>query len=256
MKMRRAAAGLGCFVLVVLAACGGGAPSIAPPTVTPTAKPDATGPEKSDPPSKPAGDPGKSSAQHKREFMTGCASKATNSPDYCECAWDEFRKIFTDDEMNQTMAELPKEKLERVKTQVASACSSKIPEELVKSGFDKGCIGDRQEMKPYCDCTWAEFRKRFSAAELSDEETVKGDRFLASRAPVVKACASKMNENVAKEMFNKGCSKDPKLEKFCACAWKELRKAAGSAAEVQAGLMEDAKMRSVLDKGCSKLRPK
>ena len=78
----------------------------------------------------------------------------------------------------------------------------------------------------------------------------------AALGPVVKACASKMNENVAKEMFNKGCAKDPKLEKFCACAWKELRKAAGSAAEIQAGLLDDAKMRSALDKGCSKLRPK
>lgn len=255
MKMRRAAAGLGCFVFVLIAACGG-APAVTPPSVTPAAKPDVAGADKSDPPSKPAADPPKSSAQHKREFMTGCASKAINSPDYCECAWEEFRKIFTDDEMNATMAELPKEKLERVKTQVAGACSSKIPEELVKTGFDKGCIGDRQEMKPYCDCTWAEFRKRFSAAELSDEETVKGDRFIASRGPVVKACAAKMNENVAKDIFTKGCAKDPKADKFCACAWKELRKAAGSAAEVQAGLIDDVKMRTILEKGCAKVRPK
>ncbi len=238
---------------MVIAACGG-TPSVTPPSVTPPStpppKPETAGPEKTDPPPKAGG---MSLADHKRKFMADCANKAINSPDYCECAFEEVRKLFTEDELNAK--DPPKEKVERLSSQIKAACASKIPEELVKGGYDKGCIGDRPDMKPYCDCTWAEFRKRFSSAELGDEETVKGDRFLASRAPVVKACAAKMNANSAKELFNKGCAKDPKAEKFCACAWKELLKTA-SAAEIQAGLVDEVKMRTTVEKGCAKLRPK
>ncbi|MBS2013159.1 MAG: hypothetical protein JST00_09745 [Deltaproteobacteria bacterium] len=249
---RRSVVGLASFGIVLVSACGGGAPVAPPPaTPAPAAEPAASAKPEADP--KPAPD-AKTLAKHKREFMTGCATKAINSPDYCECAWDEFRKVFTDDEMSSTAA-LPKEKLEKVKASVETTCASKIPEELVKKGFDQGCMGDRKELQPYCDCTWSEFRKRFSAAELRDEDTVKGDRFLASRAPVIKACATKLTEAVAKDSFTKECAKDPKNDKFCACAWKELRKV-GSAAEVYAGLIDEGKARAALEKTCVKLRGK
>lgn len=254
MRIRRGVVGLGSFLLVVLAACGGGAPAVTPPAA-PSAQPEPTAAAK---PDKPGGDAPaadvKSSADHKRQFMTGCATKAANSPDYCECAWGEFKKIFTDEEMGQT-GDLPKAKLEKVKESVEGACASKIPEELVKQGYDKACVGEHKEMQPYCDCTWTEFRKRFSAAELRDEETVKGDRFLASRGPVIKACASKMSDAAAKGLFMQGCNKDPKFEKFCTCAWKEVRKIA-TPAEIAADQVAEAKMRGVVDKGCAKLRPK
>lgn len=253
MRIHRTVVGLGSFLLVVVAACGGGAPAVAPP-VTPVAQPDPSAPSKTEKPADPPAVDPKSSAEHKRQFMTGCANKAANSPDYCECAWGEFKKIFTDEEMGQT-GDLPKAKLEKVKESVEAACASKIPEELVKQGYDKACVGDQKDMQPYCDCTWAEFRKRFSAAELRDEETVKGDRFAATRGPVIKACASKMSENAAKSLFMKGCNKDPKLEKFCTCAWKEVRKIA-TPAEIAADQVAEAKMRGVVDKGCAKLRPK
>ena len=92
-------------------------------------------------------------------------------------------------------------------------------------------------MKAYCDCTWTEFRKRFSAAELGDEGTVASERFVAARAPVVKACSNKMPESVSKDAFMKGCAKDQAADKFCGCAWKELRKQA-SPAEIESGTFD------------------
>ena len=148
--------------------------------------------------------------------MGGCAKKAVNSPDYCECAWGEFRKAFTDEEMSA--GDMPAAKLDKVKGQVVGACASKIPEETVKDGFQKGCIGKNPEMKTYCDCTWTEFRKRFSAAELGDEGTVASDRFVAARVPVVKVCGNKMPESVSKDAFMKGCAKDPKPRTSSAAA--------------------------------------
>ena len=194
----------------------------------------------------------RTAADHHREFMGGCAKKAINSPDYCECAWGEFRKMFTDEQM--TAGDLPAAKLEKVKSQVVGACSNKINEETVKDGFAKGCIGKTPEMKAYCDCTWTEFRKKFSPAELGDDDTVASDRFLSARGAVVKTCGSKMPESVSKEAFMKGCAKEAAADKFCGCAWKELRKQA-SPAEIEAGTFDQKTVFAQVEKSCGKLRP-
>jgi hypothetical protein len=244
--LRRVAVSASVIAAVWLVACGGSSNAPAHPETAGTAPP------KSDESAAPSPPPGKTAADHHREFMGGCAKKAVNSPDYCECAWGEFRKVFSDEEMSA--GDMPPAKLEKVKTQVQGACSSKIPEEAVKSGFQTGCIGKVPEMKNYCECTWTEFRKRFSAAELGDEATVQSERFLAARVPVVKACGSKMPESVSKEAFLKGCAKDPSADKFCGCAWKELRKQA-SPAEIESGTFDQKTIFAQVEKSCGKLRP-
>ena len=249
MKLRRTVVVLVVGSAVALAACGGAPPppppTPAPPPVEAPAKPVESAPA-------PRAAPVRTAADHHREFMAGCAKKAVNSPDYCECAWGEFRKAFTDDEMAN--GDLPPPKLEKVKGQVLGACASKIPEENVRSDFARACIGPKPELKPYCDCTWAEFRKRFSAAELNDEATVSSERFLSARLPVVKACGNKMPEAVSKEAFMKGCMKDPSVDKFCGCAWKELRKQA-SPAEIESGTFDQKTIFAQVDRTCGKLRP-
>lgn len=248
MMLRRAA--VSCVIAAVWLVGCGGSPS-APPAAHPDPVANAT-PSKPDGGAAPAAELTKTAADHHREFMGGCAKTATNSPDYCECAWGEFRKVFTDEEMSA--GEMPPAKLERVKSQVVGACSSKIPEETVKSGFTSGCVGKNADMKGYCECTWTEFRKRFSSAELGDEATVQSERFVAARAPVVKACGSKMPEAVSKDAFMKGCAKDPSADKFCGCAWKELRKVA-SPAEIEAGTFDQKTLFAQVEKSCAKLRP-
>lgn len=245
MMLRRAAVTSCVIAAVWLVACGGS------PSAAPAAHPE---PAATAAPKKPdeATPPPATAADHHREFMGGCAKKAANSPDYCECAWGEFRKVFTDEEMNAS--DMPPAKLEKVKSQVIGACSSKIPEETVKTGFTSGCVGKNPEMKNYCECTWTEFRKRFSAGELGDEGTVQSERFLAARAPVVKACGSKMPEGVSKDAFLKGCAKDPSADKFCGCAWKELRKVA-SPAEIESGTFDQKTLFAQVEKSCGKLRP-
>ena len=253
--LRRAAAVLIAITTAAmgLSACGSPHPPQArlAPAIAATALPATTDHDGGAPP-KLAAHTEKTAADHHREFMTGCARKATNSPDYCECAWGELRKAFSDDEMSA--GDLPSARLDKVKGQVLGACASKIPEENVRSDFAKACIGSKEELKPYCDCTWTEFRKRFSTAELSDEATVMGERFLTARGPVVKACGAKMPESVSKEAFMKGCMKDPSVDKFCGCAWKELRKQA-SPGEIEAATFDQKAIFSQVDKTCGKLRP-
>lgn len=234
---------------ITLAACGGPPPP-PPATAPPPPAPAATKPDEAPPP-KPTATV-KTAADHHREFMAGCAKKAINSPDYCECAWGEFRKTFTDEEMSS--GDMPPAKLEKVKGQVLGACASKIPEENVRADFARACVGTKPDLKPYCDCTWTEFRKRFSSAELNDEATVSSERFLGSRVPVVKACGNKMPDAISKEAFMKGCMKDPSVDKFCGCAWKELRKQA-SPAEIESGTFDQKTIFAQVDKTCGKLRP-
>ena len=250
MKLCRTAVVLFLGSAVVLLACGGSAAPAAPAAPPPAAvadQLDAAAPLPATPPAS-----AKTAADHHRDFMAGCAKKAINSPDYCECAWGEFRKAFTDEEM--AIGDLPPPKLEKVKGQVLGACAAKIPEENIRADFAKACMGPKPELKPYCDCTWLEFRKRFSAAELNDEVTVSSERFLSSRTPVVKTCGNKMPEGVSKEAFMKGCMKDASVDKFCGCAWKELRKQA-SPAEIESGTFDQKTIFAQVDKTCGKLRP-
>lgn len=234
------------------AACGGTSSPAAPARprapVAPVAPPSTPAEDEPPPPKRPA----KTAADHHRELVEGCTQKSVNSPEYCECVWAEFRTVFSDDEMNA--GNLAAEKLDTVKAAVSRACSSKIPESAVKDAFATTCIGKIPEAKSYCECTWTEYRKRFSAAELSDEATAKGDRFVAARGQVAKACASKMPESVSKEAFMSGCAKDAAAKDFCDCVWKELRKQA-SAADIQAGTFDQKTIFAKVEKVCGKLRP-
>lgn len=126
--------------------------------------------------------PKKTAAEHHRDFMGGCTRRSGTSADYCECAWGEFRKELTDEDMDGT--ELDRTKVDHVKAQVLTACASFVSEDMVRADFAKACRGGKGELEPYCDCTWTELRKKFSPAELNDETTVESDRFKTTRAAV------------------------------------------------------------------------
>jgi len=190
--------------------------------------------------------------ENRRAFMDGCEKGGPETKPFCECAWAEMRSAIGDAKMG---GQGPDEKdIVDTHPRVMSACKDKMPEPAVKQGFLTGCVAERAEMTPYCECSWAEFRKRFSAADLGDGEVVKTEKFAQARADVTKACGSKISEKVVKEGFLKACARDPKLDKFCGCAWDELRKLAGPA-EIEAGLVDRDKVTTTLDKACGKHRP-
>ena len=195
--------------------------------------------------------PKKTAAEHHRDFMGGCTRRSGTSADYCECAWGEFRKELTDEDMDGT--ELDRTKVDHVKAQVLTACASFVSEDMVRADFAKACRGGKGELEPYCDCTWTELRKKFSPAELNDETTVESDRFKTTRAAVTKTCGNKMPETFSREAFLKTCAKDPADEKYCACAWKELRKQA-TPGEIEAGTFDQKTLFAQFEKTCAKLR--
>lgn len=234
---------VGSATVLFLVACGGAAPPAedSSKAKTPSAAPTA---EKS-----PAAGEKVSPEELHRRFIDGCAKTAPNANDFCECAWGQSKGSVSEDN------EMTPEKMQELRSKVAAACASKLPEDTLKNGYVQGCAGEVTDAVPYCECTWTQFRKRFSAQELTDDQVVKTERFASSREPVVKACSSKMPEKTAKESFMKGCAKDSTAANaFCACAWKEMRKQAGPA-EVIAGLFDEKKTMGQVDAACGKLRP-
>lgn len=189
-------------------------------------------------------------AEH-RAFDASCLKQTKGAQEYCDCAWSQVKAVLGDDLAGRDDAEKPA----RVRAEVARSCASKVSEGMVKDGYIAGCVGDRAETEGYCACTWTEFRKQFSPGEMTDEQTMKGEKFASARRSAVKACGAKMPESVANEAFMKGCAKDPSATEFCTCAWKQLRKL-GSPAEIEAGMIDEGKMRSSMEASCAKLRPK
>jgi hypothetical protein len=190
--------------------------------------------------------------ENHRAFMQSCEKGGEGVAPFCECAWSEMRASLGDAKMG---TDGPNEKdLVDSHPRVMAACKSKMPESAVKQGFMVGCIGDRQEMTAYCDCSWAEFRKQFSAGDLGDGTIVQSERFAKARVDVTKTCGPKISEKVVKEGFLKACTRDPQTEKFCGCAWEELKKMA-TPAEIEGGLFDRDKVTSTLDKACAKHRP-
>ncbi len=230
---------------LVAAACG------APPPPPATPEKAATEPAPEAPANKPQG---KSLVEHRRDFMDRCNSKVPGAPDYCECGWEQMTKTFTEDEMNASGGEMSA-KLEKLKDRVEATCKSKLPEDFIKRAFVKGCDGEMPNLTPYCECTWTELRRKLSTVDMSDEAVIKSARFTSAKKDAVKVCGPKMPEDVAKQAFITGCAQDPKLEGFCGCAWKEIRKQK-SAADVEAGFVDMEAMKPKVDKACGKMRPK
>jgi len=259
MILRRFAVLVAFSSLAIASACGPG-----PTPETPSGGPDGgSGPGSSSGSTGDAGaptgtGPAKQSdaekiAESKKAFMAGCAKGGEGTGDFCECAWGELRAAVGD---ARIAAEGPTEQdLVQTHPRIMSACKAKMPESAVKQGFLAGCVGERKaEMTAYCDCSWAEFRKVFSAGDLGDESIIRSEKFTQARIAVTKTCGPKISEKVVKEGFMSACARDPKMEKFCGCAWDELKKIA-TPAEIEAGVIDKDKVTSTIEKGCSKFKP-
>jgi hypothetical protein len=195
---------------------------------------------------------GKTLAEHKKDFMSGCSSKVPNATEYCECSWEQMTKLFTAEDMSTAPADDPR--LTKLKAMTEASCTRKLPEDLLHTEFMRGCSGDEPKLAGYCECTWAELKKSVGSGDLADPEARKSDRFGAAKKTAIKACGPKLPEEIPRQNFMKGCVTADAYKPFCGCVWKTMR-AEMSAAEIEAGLFDVEGARDKLTKACGKLKP-
>ncbi len=179
---------------------------------------------------------GKAWADSQREpFMTGCTAKV-NAADYCACAFEQFREVFKDGEGQGGGTDDPR--FPKLQEQTKAACSSKLPEDVVKAGFLTGCTEDDKRKAKYCECAWPALRKKLALSDFTT--SFEGARFDEAKKSMAVACKGKYPSELAKADFLKGCTKDDGARsKMCECAWKKLH-AKYSTEEIVAGVVDPA----------------
>jgi hypothetical protein len=226
-----------CFglLLVGLAACGGArssAPADAPrqgpgsaaSAPAPTAASSAAPVQRDQP-----------TIESQREpFMERCVSKA-RAPDYCECAFGQFRDVFKDADLSAELEESDP-RLQALQEKTITACGPKLGEEQVKANFLQACGGGDPKKQSYCTCAWPALRKELSVVDfLGDGNT---PRFTAAKKSMVVACKGKLPMGVTKKEFMAGCAENrPDREATCTCLWKKL-KAKYSSEEIAADVAD------------------
>jgi hypothetical protein len=166
--------------------------------------------------------------------METCVSKA-HSPDYCECAFGQFRELFKDADLSAKLEESDP-RLQTLRDRTIAACGSQVSEDQVKANFTEGCAGDTPKKQSYCACAWRAMRKELSVVDFLGNG--KSPRFLAAKKSMVVACKGKLPMEVTHQEFMTGCTeRQPDREASCACLWKKIKAKYGSE-EIEAGVAD------------------
>jgi hypothetical protein len=228
------------MLFVTLAACGG-APGSAPANA-PAPAPTSADPAPSAAPTPKAGP----TIESQREpFMQSCM-REVHAPDYCECAFGQFREVFQNADLSADL-DNSDPRLAQLQEKTLAACASKLDEPTIKTNFMRGCTGDDAKKQSYCGCAWGALRKELSLTDFLGNG--KDARFQAAQKSMVVACKGKLPAKVVKQEFMQGCTaKHPDGEARCACLWKKLA-AKYSVEELAAGMVDVASVPGLADCG-------
>lgn len=215
----------------------------------------APGPAASAEPAPAKADAGASAAAPKPEtsiesqrdpFMQMCTKKVP-SPEYCDCAWSEFKQIFKGEDLSK---ELPQEdpRFAALQEKTAANCASKLPETTLRQVYIDGCSKNDKKRMPHCECEWTALRKRLALADFVRlEAQAASPRMIEARNAIPKECKGKLPKELVQSDFVTGCSQgDPARTKVCECAWKKVS-AKFSAEEIHAGVADLEKVPGLAD---------
>jgi hypothetical protein len=221
--------------LGALVACGSNPPPVTTPAPAPGAS-DAPAPTGATATSGAVdAPPPKPSLESQREpFMHGCLKKV-QAPDYCACGFDQFREIFKDADLSQSPPD-DDPRLAALRDKTQSNCGSKLPEDVVRDGFLKGCTGGDARKTGYCQCAWPALRKTLSIGDFLGD--FSGTRFEEAKRAMVGSCKGKFPTDIAKADFLTGCTKGAASQNpTCECLWKKVR-AKFSTEEIVSGIAD------------------
>jgi hypothetical protein len=223
---------LALVAVALLAACGGSPPPTASPSNASATAPSGASDSTPTTASSRAADPSKSSGtatgdapakptmdSQREPFMQGCMKKV-NAPDYCECGWEQFRDVFKDADLSQSLP--PGDpRLSTLQQRTIAACGGKLPEEQIQASFITSCVGGDTRKEAYCRCAWPALRKTLSPVDFIGD--FQGPRFDEAKRSMAAACHGKFPADVAKADFIKDCTGgDAVRSSRCECAWTKL----------------------------------
>jgi hypothetical protein len=220
--------------------CGGpAAPAATAPAASAEAKP-ADAPATAEPAPSTAG----SIEDLHGSFVKSCMSKS-QSKDYCECAFEQFKVVFKDADLSKDLAS-DDPRMGELKKKTLSACASKLTEAEVKETFVLACVEGDKRKESYCTCAWGSLRKKIPYQEFVGMD---GDNphFKEQSKVMVVECKGKYPAEVAKFDFMQACTHgESPRESSCACKWGKLTKQF-STEEIVAGTADIASVKGLGD---------
>ena len=123
----------------------------------------------------------------REDFVNDCAGGAPKLGSYCDCAWTELRKTlsvadFADKKTMQSR------RFAEAKKAMTRKCGPKMPEEVVREEFMRGCLAVDLDAKTFCSCVWKTLRSKMSHAQIAAAEASDLDE----HEPKVRAACGKM----------------------------------------------------------------
>ncbi len=154
------------------------------------------------------------------QFLTSCASNDVMK-DYCGCAYDVTKNDFPE---LLSEGKAATARVQAAKDAIGDACSKTLPEPFVKKEFVSKCSADDASFGKYCECSWTEYRKTFSAAQIAQDKWRDVSNGTATLKTTAATCGAQLSEPQLQASFKKECTTKPELDKFCDCTWKEARR--------------------------------
>jgi hypothetical protein len=105
-------------------------------------------------------------------FTQACVGGRAPLEGYCDCAWTSLKgQLPLADLAGVSGVRGPK--IAAAKKVAAKTCEAKMPEEIPKGDFMKGCTRGNSGYEAFCGCAWKVVRSKLSPAEIaaaSEEE--------------------------------------------------------------------------------------
>ena len=139
-------------------------------------------------------------------------------------------------------------------SRLSEACVNELPDEVIQSQFMAGCTTGRQELGPFCTCSWTALTEKLEPRAVAKGGRKKTAEFEAARKHADGKCKELGMSAKAELGFMQGCAKAPALVPFCGCAWEIVRDSA-DAEKILSGEADVDKLKPTIKSTCGKLLP-
>jgi hypothetical protein len=100
----------------------------------------------------------------KQAFNTTCVVGDNRNAPYCTCAWTAFRKKL---DLPDFVSDFTGPKFDDAKKNVSTTCKGKLPDDVAKANFMRGCTAQAPGASKTCECVWKKLRAKASTEDIT-----------------------------------------------------------------------------------------